>query len=179
MRVARLLSRIGPRVRMPIAWSMARPTAGGSGIRTIGACAAYPQHPVAMFFAQVGDVCAGGLEDPQAEQPQHRDEREVAGMGGLPGRGEQGLELQVGEPRLGDSAGDRGAALCSPPGQEGAQVGFGVVAGGALETGQVGSHCQPQRPSPAVADKPERRAGRGAGLETSTAVPGLGAGVTS
>ena len=29
----RLLSRIGPRVREPAAWSMARPTAGGSGTR--------------------------------------------------------------------------------------------------------------------------------------------------
>ena len=30
------------------------------------------------------------------------------------------------------------------PDQEAAQVGLGVVAGGALETGQVGGHCQPQ-----------------------------------
>jgi hypothetical protein len=34
IRAPRLLSRIGPRVRRPTAWSMARPTAGGSGIRT-------------------------------------------------------------------------------------------------------------------------------------------------
>ena len=37
-----------------------------------GAFAADAQDPVAVFFAQVGDVRAGGLEDPQAEQSQHR-----------------------------------------------------------------------------------------------------------
>jgi hypothetical protein len=30
------------------------------------------------------------------------------------------------------------------PGQVTAQVGLGVVAGGALEAGQVGGHCEPQ-----------------------------------
>ena len=33
----------------------------------LGALAAYAQHPVAMLFAQVSDVCAGGFEDPQTE----------------------------------------------------------------------------------------------------------------
>jgi hypothetical protein len=37
----------------------------------LGAFAADVQHPVAVLFAQVGDVAAGGLEDPQAEQPEH------------------------------------------------------------------------------------------------------------
>ena len=54
---------------------------------------------MAVLFAKIGDVRAGGLEDPQAEQPEHRHEREVAGIGGLPGGGEQGLELQVREPQ--------------------------------------------------------------------------------
>jgi hypothetical protein len=31
------------------------------------AFAAYAQHAVTVFFAEVGDVCAGGFEDPQAE----------------------------------------------------------------------------------------------------------------
>jgi len=35
------------------------------------------------------------------------------------------------------------AALCAP-GEVAAQVGFGVLAGGALEPGQVGSHGEPQ-----------------------------------
>ena len=34
IRAPRLLSRMGPWVRVPVDWSMARPTAGGSGIRT-------------------------------------------------------------------------------------------------------------------------------------------------
>jgi len=63
-----------------------------------GAFAAHAQHPVTMLFAQVGDVRASGLEDPQAEQPEHGHEGEVAGVRRLAGRGEQGLELQVGEP---------------------------------------------------------------------------------
>jgi len=30
------------------------------------------------------------------------------------------------------------------PGKEAPQVRFGVIAGGVLEPGQIGSHCQPQ-----------------------------------
>jgi hypothetical protein len=48
-----------------------------------------------MLFAQVGDVGAAGLEDPQAKQPEHGHKRKVAAMGGLPGRGEEGFELQM------------------------------------------------------------------------------------
>jgi hypothetical protein len=36
---------------------------------------------VAVFFAEVGDVSSGGFEDPQAEQPEHGDQREVARVG--------------------------------------------------------------------------------------------------
>ena len=79
---------------------MARPTAGGSGTQDdLGALAEHPQHPVAVFLAEIGDVGAGGFEDPQAEQPEHGHQREVARVGGLPGGGEQGLELRVGEPQ--------------------------------------------------------------------------------
>jgi hypothetical protein len=46
-------------------------------------------------------MSAGGFEDPQAEQPQHGHEREVAGISRLPTRGQQGLELQVGKPKSG------------------------------------------------------------------------------
>jgi hypothetical protein len=35
------------------------------------------QDPVAVLFAEVGDVRAGGFEDPQAEQPEHGHQREV------------------------------------------------------------------------------------------------------
>jgi hypothetical protein len=64
----------------------------------LGAFAAHAQHPVAVFFAEVCDVRAGGFEDSQAE---HGHQREVAGIGGLACGGEQGLELQVGEPEGG------------------------------------------------------------------------------
>ena len=81
---------------------MARPTAGGSGIRTgLGAFAAHAQHAVAVLFVQVGDVRAGGLKDPQAEQPKHGHEGEIASAGGLAGCSEQRLKLQVGEPEGG------------------------------------------------------------------------------
>jgi hypothetical protein len=43
-----------------------------------GALAEYVQGPVAVFFAEVGDVSAGGFEDAQAEEPEHGDQGEVA-----------------------------------------------------------------------------------------------------
>ena len=46
-----------------------------------GALAAYAQDPVAVFFAEVGDVGAGGFEDPQAQQAEHGHQREVARAG--------------------------------------------------------------------------------------------------
>jgi hypothetical protein len=44
----------------------------------LAALAAYSQDPVTVFFAEVGDVSAGGFEDPQAEQPEHGHQGEVA-----------------------------------------------------------------------------------------------------
>ena len=44
----------------------------------LGALAAHAQYPVAVLLTKVGDVGAGGLEDPQAEQPEHGHQREVA-----------------------------------------------------------------------------------------------------
>ena len=43
----------------------------------LGAPAAYAQDPVAVLFAEIGDVRSGGFEDPQAEQSGHGDQREV------------------------------------------------------------------------------------------------------
>jgi hypothetical protein len=43
-----------------------------------GALAAHAQYPVAVFFAEVGDVGAVGFEDPQAE---HGRQREVGRVG--------------------------------------------------------------------------------------------------
>jgi hypothetical protein len=42
--------------------------------------AAFPadaQDPVPVFLAEVADVCAGGLEDPQAQEAEHGDQGEV------------------------------------------------------------------------------------------------------
>ena len=43
----------------------------------LGARTAHAQDPVAVFFAEVGDVCGGGFEDPQAEQSKHGHQGEV------------------------------------------------------------------------------------------------------
>ena len=51
-----------------------------------------------MLLAEIADVRASGLEDPQAQQPQHCHQGEVVPVSRLAGSGEQGLELQVREP---------------------------------------------------------------------------------
>lgn len=56
-----------------------------------------PEDPVAVLFAEVVDVAASGLEDPQPQAPEHRDQREVASVGRGPRGGEQRYELQVGQ----------------------------------------------------------------------------------
>jgi hypothetical protein len=58
----------------------------------------YAQDAVAVFLAQVADAGAARLEDSQTEQSQERDQGEVVRVGGLPGGGDQGLELQVPQP---------------------------------------------------------------------------------
>ena len=57
-----------------------RPAYGGRQRDPDYLCAfpAYTQHAVAVFLAEVGDVGAAGFEDPQAEQPEHGDQCEVA-----------------------------------------------------------------------------------------------------
>ena len=47
----------------------------------LAAFAAHAQNPVTVLLTQVGDVRAGGLEDPQAQQPQHGHQREVPPVG--------------------------------------------------------------------------------------------------
>ena len=44
------------------------------------AFAAHSQHPVAVFFAEVRDVGAGGFEDPQTQEAEHGHQGEVAGI---------------------------------------------------------------------------------------------------
>ncbi|MGI8701463.1 MAG: hypothetical protein ACR2JU_09715 [Nocardioidaceae bacterium] len=52
---------------------------------------------MAVFFAEVRDVGAGGFEDPQAEEPEHGDQDEVVAVGREAGGAEHGFELQVGQ----------------------------------------------------------------------------------
>jgi hypothetical protein len=92
------LGRIGPRGHDP---SLVDGPADGRRQRyqdALGALAAHAQHPVAVLFAEVADVRPGGLEDPQAQQAEHGHQREVVRVRRLAGRGQQCLELQVGEP---------------------------------------------------------------------------------
>jgi hypothetical protein len=68
---------------------------------------AIAQHPVAVFFAEVG---AGGFEDPQAEQPKHGYQREVAEVTACQGAWESQAQ---GEGGPGDRySGDREYAKC-------------------------------------------------------------------
>jgi len=55
-----------------------------------------PQHPVAVFLAEVGDVLTAGFKDPRAEEAHHC---EVAGVGRLTGGDQHGLELQMRQPQ--------------------------------------------------------------------------------
>ena len=63
-----------------------------------------------MLFAEVGNIRAGSLEDPQAQQAEHGHEGEVVPVGGLAGCGEQGLELKVRESERRRLCGNRRAA---------------------------------------------------------------------
>src|SRR4051794_26770865 len=69
--------------------------------------------PVAVFTAEVVDFAAGGLEDPQPEQPEHGDQGEVVTVGRGPCGGEEDLELQVGQSQGWDSGGTVGRRTCS------------------------------------------------------------------
>ena len=63
-----------------------------------------------MLLAEVGDVSAGGLEDPQAQQAEHGHQGEIARVRRLAGGGEKGLELQVRESQGRRFGGHRRAA---------------------------------------------------------------------
>jgi len=59
------------------------------------------QDAVAVFLTEVGDVEADGFEDPQAEEPEQADQREVVPVRRLPSGGQQRLKQQMGEPEGG------------------------------------------------------------------------------
>jgi len=53
----------------------------------LAALADHAENAVAVLLTEVGDVCAGGFEDPQAEQPEQAHQGEVVPVGRLPGCG--------------------------------------------------------------------------------------------
>jgi hypothetical protein len=67
IRAPRLLSRIGPLVRVPIAVDGPPDGWRERDQDDLGAFAAHAQDPVIVFLAEVGDVGPGGFEDPQAQ----------------------------------------------------------------------------------------------------------------
>jgi hypothetical protein len=77
------------------------------------AFAAHAQHPVAVFFAEVGDVGPGGFEDPQAKQAEHGHQREVVRVGDSRAAVSRASNCRCVNPRVGDSAGTAGRQTCS------------------------------------------------------------------
>src|SRR5271165_4917584 len=61
----------------------------------LAALAAHAKDTVTMLFTQVVDAGAGGLEDPQAQQPKHGYQREVIPVRGLARGGQHSLELEM------------------------------------------------------------------------------------
>jgi hypothetical protein len=60
--------------------------------------AAHQQDAVAVFLAQILDVRSGRLEDPQAKEAEQGNQGEVEVTAGVACGGEDGFELQMGEP---------------------------------------------------------------------------------
>jgi len=52
-----------------------------------------------VLLTEVCDVGAGGFEDPQSQQTQHRNQGEVVAVGRLSGGGQHRLELQMRQPQ--------------------------------------------------------------------------------
>jgi hypothetical protein len=63
---------------------------------------------VAVFFAEVGDVAAGGFEDPQSEQAEYGDQGEVDGLCAWRAVVSRASNWRWVNPRVGDSAGTAG-----------------------------------------------------------------------
>jgi hypothetical protein len=67
---------MGPPQRSPVARSIARAVRGASGmVTTLAALAGDGQSPVPAFQAQLLDIGAGGLRDPQPVQGKQGDQR--------------------------------------------------------------------------------------------------------
>jgi hypothetical protein len=77
------------------------------------AFAAGSQDAVAVLRAEVGDVGAGDFEDPQTEQAEPRDEREVPGDYDPRLAVSKASNCRWVNPTLGDSGGAAGRRTCS------------------------------------------------------------------
>jgi hypothetical protein len=55
---------------------------------------------MAVFLAEVADAEAAGFEDPQSQQSEQGNEREVVDVVRQPGGGNQGFELQMSQPPM-------------------------------------------------------------------------------
>jgi hypothetical protein len=101
IRAPRLLSRIGPDARPPMARPMARPTAGGNGTSTVLAplpTTRRTRWPCSSPRSPMSTPVASKIRSPTR---QHHHQREIAIVAGLPGGGEHRLELQMGQPQRG------------------------------------------------------------------------------
>jgi hypothetical protein len=79
----------------------------------LAALAAHAKDTVTMLLAQVRDVSAGGLEDPQAHQPEHGNQRQVIRVGGLTAAVSMASNCSRLNPSVGDSGGTGGRRTCS------------------------------------------------------------------
>jgi len=79
----------------------------------LAAFAADPQYPVAVFFAEVGDIRAGGFEDPQAQQAEHGHQDEPFRLADSRAAVSRASNCRCVNPSVGDSAGTAGRRTCS------------------------------------------------------------------
>jgi len=77
------------------------------------AFAADPQDPVAVLLAEIADVRARGLEDSQAQQPQHGTKAKSFRLADWRAAVSRASNCRWVNPRVGDSAGTAGRRTCS------------------------------------------------------------------
>src|SRR3974390_2037151 len=91
--------------------------AGGGGWQgdegDLGALAAHAQDPVAVLLAEVSDVGAGGLEDPQTSSPSMATSAKSHGFGDWRAAVSRASNCRWVNPSVGDSAGTAGRRTCS------------------------------------------------------------------
>jgi hypothetical protein len=79
----------------------------------LGAFPAHAQHPMAVLLAQVGDIRASGLEDPQAKDPSMATSAKSHGSGDWRAAVSSDLNCRWVKPKVGDSAATLGRRTCS------------------------------------------------------------------